>query len=131
MKISHFGGIDYIDTIEEMKKILNTRFGDDVNEFWITDNESENPCLVILINKAIANLTYFPEDGHPGFQSFENENGLDSNGYSIFYTNTPEEEIEISNEMVVPVELALKTAKEFFESMEMPTSIKWMNLQEV
>lgn len=131
MKISHFGGTGYIDSVEDMYKVLKIRFGDNVNEFWITDNESENPCLAILINKSIANLTYFPEEGHPGFQSFKNENGPDLSGYSIFYTDTPDVEIEIDNEVVVPVELALKAAEEFFDKMEILTSVKWMNLQEI
>lgn len=131
MKVLHFGGIEYTDTVDGLKKVLSKRFGDDVNEFWITENESDNPCLAILINKTLANLTFFPEDGHPGFQSFGNENDLVPGGYSVFYTNTPEEEIEINNDMVIPVEDAVKAAEEFFANNEIPTSVKWMNLMDV
>ena len=68
MKISHFGGISECKSIEDFESILNVRYGSVVNEFWISDEE-EMPCLAILVNNDFASLTYFPEDGHPGFQS--------------------------------------------------------------
>jgi len=68
MKISHFGGTVECKTIEDLDIVLNMRYGLGVNEFWIS-HEHEIPCLAILVNNNYANLTYFSEDGHPGFQS--------------------------------------------------------------
>ena len=51
MKIKHFGGTEYANNISEFSEILQKRYGDDVNEFWITNDTQDNPCLVILVNK--------------------------------------------------------------------------------
>lgn len=128
MKIQHFGGVTYFDTMDDLVKILQIRYGDDVNEFWITNEDEENPCLAILVNKNYANVSYFPKAGHLGFQSIGNIKDLSPNGYSVFYTNTPEEELEISNEMIILFEQALVAAKEFVITKEKPTSIDWYEL---
>ena len=49
MKIKHFGGIEYANNISEFSEILQKKYGDGVNEFWITNNTQENPCLVVLV----------------------------------------------------------------------------------
>ena len=51
MKIKHFGGIEYANNISEFSEILQKKYGDGVNEFWITNNTQENPCLVVLVKK--------------------------------------------------------------------------------
>jgi len=71
------------------RKYYKKRYGDDVNEFWITNDTQDNPCLVILVNKEMANLTYFPDEESLGFQSVGRQTGQ-TNEYCIFYTNTPE-----------------------------------------
>lgn len=127
MKVSHFGGMIDCETVETLEQVLNMRYGSGVNEFWIS-GEEENPCLAVLVNNDYANLTYFPDDGHPGFQSIGMETGLDQHEISIFYTNTPEEEIEVNNDTVIPFSKALEAAKEFFTSTGMPKSIEWLEL---
>lgn len=44
MKIKHFGGTEYANNISEFSEILQKRYGDDVNEFWITNDTQDNPC---------------------------------------------------------------------------------------
>ena len=127
MKISHFGGVVECKTIEELKNVLNMRYGDEVNEFWIS-GEEENPCLAILVNKGYATLTYFPEDGHMGFQSVGMDTDLEADGISVFYTNTPEEEMEINNDAIIPFSKALGAIIEFFETMHLPKSIEWVEM---
>jgi hypothetical protein len=127
MKVSHFGGTAECKTIEDLRKVLNMRYGDGVNEFWISGEEN-NPCLAVLVNKDYANLTYFPKVGHMGFQSVGMGTSLVSDGISIFYTNTPEEEIEIGNDAVVPFFKALEAVEEFFETTALPESIEWFEL---
>lgn len=59
------------------------KYGDGVNEFWITNNTQENPCLVVLVNKEMANLTYFPDEESLGFQSVGCQTNQ-KNDYCIF-----------------------------------------------
>lgn len=124
MKISHFGGIVECKTIEDLGNVLNMRYGDGVNEFWISGKE-DDPCLAVLVNKDHANITYFSEDGDIGLQSAGMDTNLDPNGMTIFYTNTPDEEIEVSNSAVIPFSKAIGVIKEFFETMDLPKSIEW------
>ena len=39
MRIKHFGGIEIVSTLSEFESILNLRYGQNANEFWITKNE--------------------------------------------------------------------------------------------
>ena len=124
MKIKHFGGIEYANNISAFSEILQKKYGDGVNEFWITNNTQENPCLVVLVNKEMANLTYFPDEESLGFQSVGRQTGQ-TNEYCIFYTSTPEEEIEISRDSIISVNKAFEAAKKFFYKREMPDNIEW------
>lgn len=125
MIIKHFGGIETATNANELYEILSKRYGEDVNEFWITENNQENPCLAILVNKDLANVTYFPDADSLGFQSVGNQGNLNPDEFSVFYTNTPEEEIEIRNCTIISFEEALEAAFEFFGNSQIPTSIKW------
>jgi hypothetical protein len=113
MKVSHFGGTVDCKKFNDLNFILNIKYGSRVNEFWIS-GEDDYPCLVILVNNDYANITYFPEDGHPGFQSIGMGTDLSPGGVTIFYTNTPNEEIEIRNDTIVPFPKAMEAAKEYF-----------------
>ena len=67
MKIKHFGGIEYANNISEFSEILQKKYGDGVNEFWITNNTQENPCLVVLVNKEMAISPIFQTRSHSVF----------------------------------------------------------------
>lgn len=126
MIIRHFGGIESVTSVDELNKILSKRYGNDSNEFWITDDKQDNPCLAILVHKNLANITYFPDDiTSLGFQSVGKINDLNSNEYSVFYTNTAEEEIEICNDVIITFDEALMAAIEFFYDNKMPCCIEW------
>ena len=125
MIIKHFGGIENVNSVKELCKILHKRYDDDVNEFWITHDEQENPCLAILVNKDIANVNYFPDADSIGFQSVGNLSGINPDEFSVFYTNTPKEEIEISNSTIVSFEDALQATIQFYQNSQIPTNLKW------
>ncbi len=127
MKVSHFGGTVDCETMDAFEAVLNMRYGTEVNEFWIYDKE-KNPCLAILVNHEYANLTYFPEDGHPGFQSVGRNPDLNLRGMTIFYTNTPYEEIEVSNDAIVRFFQSAGSGKRVFMSLTQPTCIEWLEL---
>jgi len=129
MRIKHFGGIEIVSTLSEFESILNLRYGGNANEFWITKNETEeNPCLAILVRDKYANVTFFPSYDHMGFQSLSPINSEKDDGYLVFYTNTPEEEIEVNDSMVVTWDSALEAAKEFFITLAKPTCMEWEEL---
>lgn len=125
MIIKHFGGIETAEKFEDVCEVLHKRYGNDVNEFWITYDNQENPCLAILVKKELANVTYFPDAESLGFQSVGTPNGFNPDEFSVFYTNTPEEEIEISNSAIITFGDAMQAALDFFRSPKLPSCIKW------
>ncbi|OUM58561.1 hypothetical protein PIROE2DRAFT_64322 [Piromyces sp. E2] len=127
MIIEHFGGKVEVFNIEEIEKILLIRYGNNVNEFWLTIDK-KIPCLAILVNNDKATITYFIKEGHPGFQSLNKNTNNDNNKYSVFYTNTPTEEIEIDNNNVISIDLVNDVVKEFYNTHQKPTCIEWMEL---
>jgi hypothetical protein len=48
------------DTFPEFERILSRRYGSGVNAFWISKQKGQLPLLLILVNKSLANLHYFP-----------------------------------------------------------------------
>jgi len=125
MIIKHFGGIEVANNLDEVCEVLHKRYGDDVNEFWITYDNKENPCLAILVKKELANVTYFPDAESLGFQSVGNPRDLNPDEFSVFYTNTPEEEIEICNSAIITFKEAFQVAVDFFQNPKLPCCIEW------
>ncbi|MDR0459806.1 MAG: hypothetical protein LBG68_05040, partial [Coriobacteriales bacterium] len=72
---------------------MQKRFGDCANEFWIHPDGSEYPCIGLMVVHDYAYIQYFPEEGSPGYQPTGNALALISDNVTVFYTNTPEEEI--------------------------------------
>jgi hypothetical protein len=50
-----------------LETVLRKREGDGVNCFWLWQEKSEEPILIIFVNKDLATLHYFPSGDHPGF----------------------------------------------------------------
>ena len=128
MKIEHFGGLDYAGDLGSLDAVLTSRYGTNANEFWLSLEDEKFPALAILVRDDLANVHYFPEDGHPGYLLTESQPNAKTGGSTVFFTNTPSEEVEIGNEGVVPFSSALKAAHEFFSSTTLPTLEGWFEL---
>ncbi len=50
---------------------------------------------------------------------------LPQDGISVFYTNTPTEEIQIYNDYVIPKTLAQTIVKDFVETGKMSDCVEW------
>ena len=128
-RINHFGGKALCTTWDEVAQTLEQTVGG-VNEFFIAEDHTMYPHLTVLINGSYAYVTCVPTEEAAGSQAFsENvEVDLDPNGISIFYTNTPSEEIEIYNDYVIPKTLAIQVVKEFVETGKMSNCVEWEEL---
>ena len=91
---------------------------------WVTGS-SKNPSLAILVRADLASLNYFPEGDSAGFRSVGKVSGLKPGGMSIFYLDNPNQEQPVLNDSIVPFSDALKAAKDFLVSTDLPSSIKW------
>ena len=128
MEIEHFGGKMRCNNLETLDNLLSTRYGKGVNEFWIY-GENKFPHMGILVNGDFAYIHYFQAEDQPGFRSVGTVAKLNENVFSVFYTNTIDEEIQISTDAVVLFPIALAAAKEFFlNPFEMPKNLEWFEL---
>lgn len=127
--IHHFLGENVCATINDVENVLNQSVNG-VNEFLIAQNHNVYPYLTVLINDLYANVTLVPSEESAGFEAFsdDTEMDLDPDGISIFYTNTPSEEIEISNDYVIPKNLAIQIVKEFVDTGNMSDCVEWDEL---
>lgn len=129
IKICHFLGKSICTTMDEVLTTLDQSV-DGVNEFYIAQDHTLYPYLTVLINGSYAYVTCVPDEEAAGSQAFcDNvEMDLDPDGISIFYINTPTEEIEIYNDYVIPKSLAVQIVKEFVETGKMSNCIEWEEL---
>lgn len=128
-KIHHFGGNSVCATMDDVLKILEQSV-DGVNEFYIAEEHTMFPHIVVLINGSYAYVTCVPDEEAAGLQAFSDgaEMDLAPDGISVFYINTPSEEIEIYNDYVIPKCLAVQIVKEFVETGKMATCVEWEEL---
>ena len=120
MVIAYNGGSQNCSNVQDLIEVLNIRDEGNCNEFWLSEEYEKNPTLAILVCGGNAFLTYFPEEGHPGFQSLNANGDADEvTDFDIF---------EISGEYVVSFSLTVKAAQEFYERQELPTCLEWEEL---
>jgi hypothetical protein len=128
LRIEDFGGSYYAATTAEVENALAKRYGSGVNEVWLSHEGHKFPALSIVVNGELASLNYFPEEDHPGFVSSGNIDGMNQDGYTTFYINTPSEKHEVWNGAVVSLQTAVAASKEFLHNEQLPPSIEWSEL---
>ncbi|SRR6266481_2799702 len=127
MKVQDFEGAAEVTSEDELKRFLSRRFGEGVNEFWLS-HEKNNPALSIMVNGQLATMHYFTKERHPGFRSIGKVEGLERGGMSTFFTQTPHQKQPVLNDAVVPFSVALRAACEFLHSKQLPGSLEWLEL---
>lgn len=98
-------------------------------QFWLTPDDHKYPALAIRVSGDVADIHYFPEDGHPGFRCLGGE-GLPRDGLTtlVYQGADPATGEETPNEFIVPFETARSVAAEFFRSRQMSDAVSWFEL---
>lgn len=128
MRIEDFNGVQDATSDEDIEEALAKRYGEGVNEFWLSHADNRFPAMSILVKGNISALHFFQKDQDPGMTSIGGGLNFEIDGTTTFYMNSTEEEQEIPNGMLVPFPLALKAAKEFAAHREPPECIEWFVL---
>ena len=128
MTVWDFRGKHKADSVLQLESVLSNKYAQNRNGFWLTHNDEENPTLALLVNGDFATLYYFPREGHPGFVPAEGLENVSEAGTTAFSIDALEQESEIPNEQVVSFTKAVTAAKNFFESKQIPQSMKWREL---
>jgi Immunity protein Imm1 len=97
--------------------------------FWLTPDGERFPALAVRVSGDLADVHYFPWDGHPGFRCLAGD-GLSEGGLTtlVFEGCDPASGEDTPNEFIVPFETARSIAKEFFHSRQMSEAVSWFEL---
>jgi hypothetical protein len=97
--------------------------------FWLSPDEDEFPALTARVSGEVADVHYFPYEGHPGYRCLSGE-CLPEDGMTTFVYEgaDPSTGEETPNEFVISFETARSLAAEFFRSNEKPESVTWFEL---
>lgn len=97
--------------------------------FWLGPDEDQYPALAIRASGEVADVHYFPCDGHPGFRCLGG-NGLPDGGLTtlVYQGCDPATGEESPNEFVVSFETARALAREFFRTGQMSPTVSWFEL---
>jgi hypothetical protein len=129
MRIFDFESTHYAADLKQIDFILSKRYGDGVNNFWISHGEQRYPTIAILAKGNVACVHYFPREGHPGYVSLGDLKslGLEPGGETTFYVR-PTAPIWAINEHVISFPDALNAVHEFAANPALPKSIQWFEL---
>jgi hypothetical protein len=128
MIVEDFEGTHDVDGDAQIETLLATRYGWNLNEFWLSHGAQLHPAMAIMANGDLARVHYFPRDDHPGFQSVGPALGLDPGGATMFASSPIERPSPRPNGSVISFALALAAAKEFARSRKLPRCIEWLEL---
>jgi hypothetical protein len=97
--------------------------------FWLTPDAQRNPALAIRVSGDMADVHYFPTDGHPGFRCLGGD-GLPEGGLTtlVYQGADPASGEQTPNEFVVPFETARAVAREFYRTQQMAAAVSWFEL---
>ena len=90
------------------------------------DSDGQHPVLSILVKDELAYAILFPDEGSAGIQAYADE--PPEGDSTVFIVNTPSEEIQISNEYVIPKPVAKQIMLEFVETQSLPDFLEWEEL---
>jgi Immunity protein Imm1 len=128
MIVGDFSGEIEVEDERQLANALRRRHAGELNAFWLCDKQKERPALSILAKGDLAYLHYFPTEDHPGYASIGRAGGLASGETTDFCMALDEYPVPIQNNRIVPFHMAVKVAKEFLRSDELPKAIQWFEL---
>lgn len=126
IKITHSLGKVLCETAEEAERVLSQTV-DGVNDFFIVREHTIYPHFTVLVKGPWAYVTCVPSETAFGLQAFADEaqTGLDPDGTSFFFSREFSEELEVSNDYVIPKKLAADIVREFAESGTISQRVRW------
>jgi hypothetical protein len=97
--------------------------------FCLSSDGVRYPELVLRVSGGMADVHYFPQDGHPGFRALGGD-GLAKGGVTklLYQGADPVTGEETPNEFIFPFETARSIAVEFFQSRQMSRAVSWLEL---
>ena len=129
MRVQGYHRAWQVEDIKALEDALAWRDSRGGARFWLAHNDQKYPALAIRVTGDVADVHFFPEEGHPGFRCLGGE-GLLKGGWTVlvFQGCDPGTGEETPNEFVVPFKTACSIAREFFSRKQMSDTVSWFEL---
>ena len=97
--------------------------------FFLSRENVQYPHLCIRVSGNIADVHFFPEEGHPGYRCLGDEGMPEGESTTFVYEGCdPWDGEETPNRFVVPFETARSIATAFLRSERRPDTVSWFEL---
>ena len=116
---------------QDLANILTQRDTLGGAEFWLADQDSSFPCLVLIVSGSACQATYFPAEEHPGFRCLRpaaSEPLPSTETLFVWAGCDPATGEWVPSDFVVPVPVAFAVAHDFFRTRDLPSSAQWFEL---
>ena len=123
----HFEGKSICKTLGDISKVLNTTVNG-ANDFIIYRDEKSYPYLELLVKDDKAFAYFFPDEEAAGYQAYNAKISTNDNNMTIFYMNTPTEEMYVPDRYVIQKEEAVQIVMEFISTQALPSCAEWEEL---
>src|SRR5258708_24352385 len=128
MRVYDFNGPYEANSIQDLETLLMRRDGHGANGFWLSHESALYPTLSLLVKDDLAYLHYVPKENEAGFRSVGKMASVLPGKMTTFFINKDGDQITVLNDAVLPFSAALRAAKPFFFSTELPQSVQWLQL---
>lgn len=127
MVIAEIDGTHKVTEVKELEAVLSKRHAGK-NCFWMGRFNGSYPVVAFVVKDDIASVRYFSKGDDAGSLSMGAIPGMDPKSSTAFsISRHSADDIEIMNDNLIPFQLAVTVAKEFFVSPdERPSSINWL-----
>jgi hypothetical protein len=98
--------------------------------FLLGDSDQGYPQLSITVSGGVADVHYYPRDGHAGFRCMAPDQLSDVDAFTTFVYEgcDPASGEQVPNEFVVQVDVAMSVAKAFLATRGLLPSVRWFEL---
>lgn len=129
MRVSGYGQTWQVEDDKSLETALAWRDDRGGAIFWLAPDEEHYPKLAIRVSGDLADVMYFPQDGHPGFRCVGGD-GLPEDGFTtlVYPGCEPSTGEKEPNEFIIPFGTARSVAKEFLRSKRMSEVVSWFEL---
>ena len=114
---------------DTLERVLELR--DDVGGalFWLTHDGDGYPALTIRISGDMADVHYFPGEGHPGFRALAESPARNGQASIFVYDGCdPMAGEETPSEFVLHASTAMNLAKDFYRNRTRSSFVSWFEL---
>ena len=125
--IEHFEGKSICKTPDDISEVLNTTVNG-ANDFVIYRDKMSYPYLELLVKDDKAYAYFFPDEEAAGYQAYNANISIDDDNITIFYMNTPTEEMYVPNRYVIQIKEAVQIVMEFINTQALPSCGEWEEL---